>query len=298
MSVAAPDLRPAPGARPSRPACLDGRRLGDRRREPRVPQHSLVVDQGCDVRVGHVRIEPRTVLVLLDWLPLTHGDLTQLERDESLLLDPVAALARRGPPADDLVAGGGARSPQPLSGAQAVSGAPPAVARRADRWDRSTSAAAPGRRDGLQRSCHWRTSAASVVWRPGARRSAPTSCVVGTAAVQLVRYATCELVRVLCSGRSGSLALLRRRSRSACRISRRTAFAFSSLLANGRRSSGGSTIPQVADVEQVRVQLLLPLPRRHVLSHGPNYPRFRPIVEAWTGRVPPAAARAPVRARG
>ena len=57
------------------------------------------------MRVGHVRIEPRTVLALLEWLPLTHGDLAQLERDETLLLDPVAALARRAPAADDLVCG-------------------------------------------------------------------------------------------------------------------------------------------------------------------------------------------------
>ena len=110
--------RPVPGV-------ADCRRLGDRRREPRGPQRSLVVDQGCDVRVGHVRIEPRTVLALLEWLPLTHGDLTQLERDEVFLLDRLAALALVLRPPTIWSCGRRARRPPtPPRGTRPVAGAP------------------------------------------------------------------------------------------------------------------------------------------------------------------------------
>jgi len=69
-----------------------GRRLADRRREARSPPRSLVVDHGCDVRAGHARLEPPTVLALLAWLPLTDADLAPVEADHDRL-DPIGALA-------------------------------------------------------------------------------------------------------------------------------------------------------------------------------------------------------------
>jgi len=67
-----------------------GRRVGDRRRELPTPGRSLVVDHGCDVRIGHVRLEPSVVLALLEWLPLMPADIAFAGRDGSA--DPVAAL--------------------------------------------------------------------------------------------------------------------------------------------------------------------------------------------------------------
>jgi hypothetical protein len=74
------------------PPSSAGRRLADRRRETLGPQRSLVVDHGCDVRIGHWRLEPTAVLALLAWLPVGPGDLAPIEaRAEEL--DALAALA-------------------------------------------------------------------------------------------------------------------------------------------------------------------------------------------------------------
>jgi len=181
MSISALEPRSAP-------ASASGRRVADRRSEARAPQRSLVVDQGCDVRAGHVRLEPAAVLALLAWLPLTHGDLAPVEA-RAELLDPVAALA--------LVL----RPPTIWSAREAVAfrGLAPEGRRECDLvtalHSRRLRRAAAGIAlqlplSGLPRASELVAQGCAIVMRDAA------ACA-NAAAVQLVRYATSELIRGL-----------------------------------------------------------------------------------------------------
>ena len=145
-----------------------------------------------------MRIEPRTVLALLEWLPLTHGDLAQLERDETLLLDRLTALARRAPAADDLVGGRRARRPPSPAGAPVpLPALLPALERYAarqvgPRHVRRLRRAA--RRIAAQLPLDGHEAASAVLAEGCAAVAADDATCVQVAAGQLVRYVTCELV--------------------------------------------------------------------------------------------------------
>jgi hypothetical protein len=170
------------------PACASGRRLADRRREPRSPQRSLVVDNGCDVRAGHARLEPGTVLALLSWLPLTDGDLVPVESERETL-DPVAAVALvlRPPtiwsPLEALAARGRPLDPSGLR--ELVT---PLHIRRLRRAAARIAAQLPVSR--LPQASVLVAEGCGVVARD------PEACV-DVAAAQLVRYVTSDLIRRL-----------------------------------------------------------------------------------------------------
>jgi len=165
-----------------------GRRLDDLRREPPSSRRSLVVDHGCDVRIGPARLEPEVALALLEWLPLAHDDIAFLERRRPV--DPVAALALvlRPPtiwaPVDALAARAHIRDRAALE-RHAADRVSALHVRRLRRAARRIDAQLP--LPGLPRASRLVTAGSAAVI------DGEVACAKA-AAGQLVRYATSELI--------------------------------------------------------------------------------------------------------
>jgi hypothetical protein len=189
VSIAAPEPPPTAIASSAVRPTAGRRRLCDRRRETRGPGRSLVVDHGCDVRIAHVRLEPATVLALLEWLPIAHGEIAFLERGEPA--DPVAAvgLVLRPPtiwsPAEALAARAGAHGAGSVE-FHAAHHVAPLHLRRLRRAAARIATQLP--LVGLQRASELVVEGCAIVVCD------PAACA-DAAAAQLVRYATSDLIQ-------------------------------------------------------------------------------------------------------
>jgi len=147
------------------------------------------------VRIAHVRLEPATVLALLEWLPIAHGEIAFLERGERA--DPVAALGLvlRPPtiwsPAEALAARAGAYRAGSLE-LHAAHHMASLHLRRLRRAAARIAAQLP--LVGLERGSELVVEGCEVVVRD------PAACA-DAAAAQLVRYATSDLIRRLSTQR-------------------------------------------------------------------------------------------------